>query len=91
MGVGQWHLLSPGQARPKQACILVLDEATTSVDTATDNLIQRIIRTKFRDFTVLTMAHRIPAVIDSDMALVLSDGERASYDDLQVQERASIL
>ncbi|KAL5064836.1 hypothetical protein RYX36_026573, partial [Vicia faba] len=64
----------------KQLEILVLDEVITSVDTATDNLIQKIIRTKFKACIMLTIAHRIPTAIDNNQVLVLSNGRVAEFD-----------
>lgn len=52
----------------------MLDEATASIDNNTDAILQRILRREFSDCTVVTVAHRIPTVIDSDMVLALHDG-----------------
>eukprot|EP00253_Pinus_taeda_P007646 PITA_07646 len=78
--VGQCQLVCLGRALLKQSRILVLDEATASVDTATDGFIQQIIRHQFSTCTVITIAHRIPSVIESDMVLLLKDGQIAEYD-----------
>ncbi|XP_050237318.1 putative ABC transporter C family member 15 [Mercurialis annua] len=78
--VGQRQLLCLGRALLKKSSILVLDEATASVDSATDGVIQRIISKEFSNRTVVTIAHRIHTVIDSDLVLVLSDGRIAEYD-----------
>ncbi|KAJ9188588.1 hypothetical protein P3X46_003930 [Hevea brasiliensis] len=78
--VGQRQLLCLGRALLKKSSILVLDEATASVDSATDGVIQKIISQEFNDRTVVTIAHRIHTVIDSDLVLVLSDGRIAEYD-----------
>ncbi|GAB2290275.1 ATP-binding cassette sub- C member 9 [Dionaea muscipula] len=78
--MGQRQLFCLGRALLKRSSILVLDEATASVDSATDGVVQKIINQEFKDRTIVTIAHRIHTVIDSDLVLVLSEGRIAEYD-----------
>ncbi|CAJ2668412.1 unnamed protein product [Trifolium pratense] len=78
--VGQRQLVCLARLLLKKRRILVLDEATASIDTETDSLIQKTIREETSGCTVITVAHRIPTVIDNDMVLVLNEGRILEYD-----------
>ncbi|KAJ2081447.1 hypothetical protein H4R24_002328 [Coemansia sp. RSA 988] len=78
--VGQRQLICLARALLKHAKVLILDEATAAIDNTTDAIIQQTIRSEFMDCTVLTIAHRLHTIIDSDMILVIDGGRLAEYD-----------
>ncbi|KAM9344115.1 LOW QUALITY PROTEIN: ATP-binding cassette sub-family C member 4-like [Pholidichthys leucotaenia] len=78
---GQKQLVCLARAILRRNRILIIDEATASVDLRTDALIQQTIRDKFQECTVLTIAHRLNTIIDCDRILVLDAGRICEYDE----------
>ncbi|XP_036977820.1 ATP-binding cassette sub-family C member 9 isoform X3 [Acanthopagrus latus] len=72
--VGQRQLFCLARAFVRKSSILIMDEATASIDMATENILQKVVMTAFADRTVVTIAHRVSSILEAEQVLVFSSG-----------------
>ena len=80
ISIGERQLICITRAILRKSKIVVMDEATASIDVNTENIIQKAIKNLLFDSTILTIAHRIKTVLNSDKILVLDNGEVKEFD-----------
>ncbi|KAJ8980285.1 hypothetical protein NQ317_005204 [Molorchus minor] len=92
ISVGERQMVCLVRAILRNNRILIMDEATANIDTVTDKFIQGIVRKKFAHCTVLTIAHRLHTIMDSDKVLVMDAGRALEFDHphLLLQNKNSI-
>lgn len=78
---GQRQLMCLGRSLLKSPKVILLDEATASIDYKSDAMIQQTIREEFSNSTILTIAHRLRSIVDYDKILVMDAGKVVEYDD----------
>ncbi|CAK4657678.1 unnamed protein product, partial [Aphanomyces euteiches] len=80
LSVGERQMLCMGRALLSESKVVVMDEATAAIDAETDAKLQKVIKTEFKDATVLTIAHRLDTVLDGDRIMVLDAGRIVQFD-----------
>jgi len=80
LSVGQRSLLSLARALVRDTKVVIMDEATASVDLETDKKIQYTIQTEFKDRTLICIAHRLRTILNYDRILVLDSGNVVEFD-----------
>ncbi|KAJ1310995.1 hypothetical protein OPQ81_009503 [Rhizoctonia solani] len=80
LSAGQRQLLALARAMLRRSAVIIMDEATSSIDLETDDQIQRTIREEMSDALVITIAHRLKTIIDYDRVLVLDHGKVVEFD-----------
>ncbi|XP_063800161.1 ATP-binding cassette sub-family C member 8 isoform X1 [Pseudophryne corroboree] len=78
--VGQRQLFCLARAFVRKSSILIMDEATASIDMATENILQKVVMTAFDERTVVTIAHRVHTILNADMVIVMKRGAIMEYD-----------
>uniref|UniRef100_A0A8C6Y7U9 ATP binding cassette subfamily C member 8 n=1 Tax=Naja naja TaxID=35670 RepID=A0A8C6Y7U9_NAJNA len=81
---GQRQLFCLARAFVRKTSILIMDEATASIDMATENILQKVVMTAFADRTVVTIAHRVHTILNADMIIVMKRGVILEYDKPEV-------
>ncbi|XP_041074966.1 ATP-binding cassette sub-family C member 8-like isoform X3 [Polyodon spathula] len=78
--LGQRQLFCLARAFVRKSSILIMDEATASIDMATENILQKVVMTAFSDRTVVTIAHRVHTILNADLVIVMKRGIILEYD-----------